>query len=216
MPGPEDGALRLCAVSVETSLGWRARYDALYGGIDALPRGGGASVASAAARGECGERRLSKAAPTEMEHALLVAFERLGEANAQLSVQHSSRAKLEKEISSYQQQVKDLQRQLREATLELTETKRLMRAQPAKRSSSSGGGGGGGGDGDGDGGVSTCRRSTPPSIAIPPLEAGPTPPKSTELSRSCKFIPCVVSEVPRLSIRLNSISLRVVTALRRW
>ena len=29
MPGPEDGALRLCAVSVETSLGWRARYDAL-------------------------------------------------------------------------------------------------------------------------------------------------------------------------------------------
>ena len=29
VPGPEDGALRLCAVSVETSLGWRARYDAL-------------------------------------------------------------------------------------------------------------------------------------------------------------------------------------------
>ena len=29
VPGPADGALRLCAVSVETSLGWRARYDAL-------------------------------------------------------------------------------------------------------------------------------------------------------------------------------------------
>jgi len=29
VPGPADGALRLCAVSVETSLGWRARYDTL-------------------------------------------------------------------------------------------------------------------------------------------------------------------------------------------
>ncbi|KAL1511984.1 hypothetical protein AB1Y20_005260 [Prymnesium parvum] len=77
-----------------------------------------------------------RTAPTEMEHALLVAFERLGEANAQLNSQQAVRTKLEAQLHAAQQQIGSLQKELREVQLELAEAKKLLR-----------GGGGGGGDG---------------------------------------------------------------------
>ena len=51
------------------------------------------------------------------------------QANAQLTVQHTARGKLESQLAAVQQQVAVLQRQLRESQLELTETKKLMTSQ---------------------------------------------------------------------------------------
>ena len=95
------------------------RGAALSASMPAGCGGGGASsssAASAAAASLLGSG--TGTAPTEVEHALIVAFERLGQANAQMELQRVSRTKLEKELGAAREQIQSLGKQLRQVSAE--------------------------------------------------------------------------------------------------
>ena len=56
--------------------------------------------------------------PTEVEHALIVAFERLGQAQSQIASHTTQRSKLEKELVKEREQSAALQRELRQVKAE--------------------------------------------------------------------------------------------------
>ena len=57
-------------------------------------------------------------APTEVEHALIVACERLGQAQAQIASHSTQRSKLEKELAKEREQVAILTKELRQIKAE--------------------------------------------------------------------------------------------------
>ena len=56
--------------------------------------------------------------PTEVEHALIVAFERLGQAQAQIAAHASQRAKLDRELNQEREQVSTLTKETRQLKAE--------------------------------------------------------------------------------------------------
>ena len=77
-------------------------------------------------------------APTEVEHALIVAFERLGQAQSQISSHSTQRSKLEKELAREREQSATLTKELRQLKAEReAQSQRL-----AELGASMGGGGG--------------------------------------------------------------------------
>jgi hypothetical protein len=56
--------------------------------------------------------------PTEVEHALIVAFERLGQAQAQIATHNAQRAKLERELAREREQSSEVNKELRQVKAE--------------------------------------------------------------------------------------------------
>lgn len=91
----------------------------------------------------------SGTSPTEVEHALIVAFERLGQANSQIATHGQQRGKLEKELVKEREKSESLQRELRQVKAEReAQGQRLAelgaagcsRAAPVSSASAEGGG----------------------------------------------------------------------------
>lgn len=62
----------------------------------------------------------------QVEHTLLVAFERLSDAQVELSLQHHSKSQLESQLHTAQQQISQLQRELRDARVERSHQQKLL------------------------------------------------------------------------------------------
>jgi len=77
-----------------------------------------AHAAASAILGRGGGVGCDGTVPTEVEHALIVAFERLGQANAQMQLQRTSRAKLERDLSIAREHIQLTGKQLRRLTAE--------------------------------------------------------------------------------------------------